>query len=284
LTYISGTIGDVTCLKTSSGDIVWQKNVKSEYDAEKIRWGLTESVLVLDDMVISTPGGKNNMVAFNRFTGEQIWVCNDSDEASAYCSPVLVKHGGTELIVTMTARSIIGVDASTGELYWKFPHKTSYDVNPNTPYYQDGKLYCVSGYGTGGVQLALSDDGKSVSRVWRDKTLDSQMDGFIVHDKYIYGTSHKKPAWHCLDWENGKEMWVDPGIGKGNVIFADGLLYSYAENGTVGLIEPSPNGFNLISSFKVSKGTNQHWAHPVINNGMLYIRHGDTLLAYKVKE
>ena len=284
LTYISGAAGDVTCLKTETGKIVWQKNIKSEYDAKKIRWGLTESLLVHGDMVISTPGGENNMIAFNRFTGEQIWVSKGSKEASAYCSPMIVNHGGSDLIITMTAKSIIGIDAGTGELYWKFPHKTDYDIHPNTPYYKDGKLYCVSGYGTGGVQLLLSPDGKSVTEVWRNKTLDSQMDGFIVHENYIYGTSHKKPAWHCLDWETGKEMWVDPGIGKGNVIFADGLLYSYAEDGTVGLIDPSPQGFNLLSSFKIFKGTNQHWAHPVISNGVLYIRHGDTLLAYKIKD
>ena len=29
--------------------------------------------------------------------------------------------------------------------------------------------------------------------------------------------------------------------------------------------------------------TEQHWAHPVIYQGVLYIRHGDTLMAFKVK-
>jgi len=284
LTYISSGMGNVTCLKTTTGEIVWQKNTKDLYDAEKIRWGLTESLLVYGDLVISTPGGKNNMVAFNRFDGKQIWISTGSDESSAYCSPLLVDTGQTELIVTMTAKSIIAVDPFNGNLLWKHPHKTSYDINPNTPYYQDGNLYCVSGYGTGGVQLALAQDGNSVKEIWRDENLDIQMDGFIVHKDFIYGTSHKKPAWHCLDWINGQEMWVEPGIGKANVIMAEELLYAYGENGVVALIEPSPKSYSEISSFKIEKGTNQHWAHLVIKNGLLFVRHGDVLMAFDIQK
>ncbi len=39
----------------------------------------------------------------------------------------------------------------------------------------------------------------------------------------------------------------------------------------------------LVSSFKVTRGTKAHFAHPVICNGILYIRHGKSLLAYKIK-
>ena len=30
-------------------------------------------------------------------------------------------------------------------------------------------------------------------------------------------------------------------------------------------------------------GNGMHWAHPVVCNGRLYIRHGDALLAYDIK-
>jgi outer membrane protein assembly factor BamB len=42
--------------------------------------------------------------------------------------------------------------------------------------------------------------------------------------------------------------------------------------------------FNLISSFDVPLGTNQHWAHPVLDNGKLYIRHGNALMAYDIAQ
>ena len=61
------------------------------------------------------------------------------------------------------------------------------------------------------------------------------------------------------------------------------MFYGYGENGTVGLINASPTDFRLISSFKVTKGEKQHWAHPTVANGRLYIRHGTALMAYDVK-
>jgi len=67
------------------------------------------------------------------------------------------------------------------------------------------------------------------------------------------------------------------------VIFADGMMYCYSERGTMNLVKPNPERFELVSSFGVTLGTGTHWAHPVIHNGVLYIRHGDALMAYKVK-
>ena len=43
------------------------------------------------------------------------------------------------------------------------------------------------------------------------------------------------------------------------------------------------NKFEIGGSFKVKKGTGQHFSHPVISNGVLYIRHGDALMGYQVK-
>jgi len=142
----------------------------------------------------------------------------------------------------------------------------------------------VSGYGVGGIQLILSPDGNNIKEVWRNETLDSQMDAFIVLGDYIYGTSHQRPGWHCLKWETGEDIFTGPGLGKGNVIFADGLIYQYSDNGKVGLIRPNPEKFDLISSFEVTAGTMQHWAHPVISDGILYVRHGDTLMAYNIRK
>jgi len=49
------------------------------------------------------------------------------------------------------------------------------------------------------------------------------------------------------------------------------------------LVKASPEKFEIISKFMITKGTEQHWAHPVIYKGVLYVRHGDSLMAYKIK-
>ena len=49
------------------------------------------------------------------------------------------------------------------------------------------------------------------------------------------------------------------------------------------LVDPDPENFQVVSSFEITRGEGQHWAHPVIANGVLYIRHGEALLAYDVR-
>jgi len=72
---------------------------------------------------------------------------------------------------------------------------------------------------------------------------------------------------------------------KGSIISAEGMLYIYDErSGYVGLVRANPEKYDLISSFKVKEGSGSYWAHPVINNGVLFLRHSEALMAYDIKE
>ena len=70
---------------------------------------------------------------------------------------------------------------------------------------------------------------------------------------------------------------------RGSVIFADNQLYCYSDNGNMALIRPTGAKMELVSKFKVEKGTKEHFSNPVIANGVLYIRHGNALMAYEIK-
>ena len=132
--------------------------------------------------------------------------------------------------------------------------------------------------------LALANDGLSVTPKWKDKMLDCQMHGLVGIDGYIYGTTQSGGnGLVCLELRTGKVMWNTSAIKRGVVIFADGMLYVYAEDGTMHLIKPNSKAFEPVSRFPVSMGTDEHWAHPTIANGRLYIRHGDVLMAYNIK-
>jgi hypothetical protein len=72
-------------------------------------------------------------------------------------------------------------------------------------------------------------------------------------------------------------------LGTGVVIANEEMLYGYSDKGEMALIKATPEKFDLISKFPITLGTEQHWAHPVIYQDMLYVRHGNTLMAYKVK-
>ena len=62
------------------------------------------------------------------------------------------------------------------------------------------------------------------------------------------------------------------------------MLYMYEErSGNVALANPNPARLDIVSEFQITRGDGPFWAHPVISDGKLYIRHGDWLMAYKVK-
>jgi len=281
--YLMSAEGQCVCFDTD-GKKRWSVDLVRDFKARNLNWGMTESLLVDGNRVFCTPGGPDvMMVALDRHSGKTIWKIKGNGETSGYCSPRLVKHGNLRLLLTMTAGSVVGVDADKGEYLWRQSHVTSYVVNANTPLYYKGYIYTVSGYGTGGQMFKLSPDGKKISRVWTQRELDSQYGAVILKDGYIYGSGHSNRGWHCLDWKTGEVQFTARAIGnKGNIIFSDGMLYCYGENGEVAMVKPNPKKFEVVSSFKIKKGSGPHWAHPVIKNGRLYIRHGDTLMVYDI--
>jgi outer membrane protein assembly factor BamB len=280
-------MGTTICFDAKTGDEKWKVDVFSQFGGEYPIWGIADSPLIIDNKLICTPGGsKATVVALDKNTGDVVWASKSLDEKSAFCSPIHVKRGGKDIIVTMLAESLIGVDAATGEIL--FSDKCGEgDINPPSPLYYDGCIYYTSGYDDESVMYELSEDGTQITRKWVDDVLDNHHGGVVLVDGYIYGSNWKgnpRGNWVCLDWETGKVMYETTWIGKGSILFADGMLYCYEERkGTVALVEPTPEGFNIVSSFKVTLGEEEHWGHPVVCDGRLYIRHGNALMAYNIK-
>jgi len=287
LVYFESGVGVVFCYDGNTGEKKWSVDLLTKFDAKNVEWGKAESLLIDGDRVFCTPGGTvNNIVSLDRFTGKTIWTSPGNSEPAAYSSPILVRHNKVSLIVTLTSQSIIGVDAETGQFYWQVPQLMEYKNNANTVVYSDGKIYCLSDLdkpNSGLVSLKLSDDGKKVVVDWRTPEFTGFMGGFIVNDGFIYGSNLGKRAWCCTDTKTGKIQYLSNAIGMGAIIYADGLYYCYGEDGVMSLVKANPSSFKLISSFKISRGSDQHWAHPVIHKERLYIRHGNALMVYNIK-
>lgn len=281
--YLVSPYGKIICMNTGKGDIVWSIDLMKDYGARNIQWGITENLLFDGNTLFVTPGGTDaNVLALDRNNGKLIWKSKGNGEKSAYGSPLLIKHGNRKILVTMMAESIMGIDAATGAFLWKFPHPNEWSVQPNIPVYIDGNIYCTSGYGQGGVMLKLAADGKSVTEVWRNKNLDPLTGGVVVLNGRIYGTGNKNRKFFCIDWKTGKELYSTKELAPANIIANDGLLYVYSESGKVSLVEPKADGINILSTFPVPYGANPHWAHLVINNKKLFVRHGTSLMVYDI--
>ena len=245
LVYLESGQGVVYCFEANSGDIKWSVDLLKKFDAGNIQWGMAESLLIDGNRIICTPGGKdNNVVALNRFTGETIWTSKGFGEPAAYCSPVLVNHDKTRLIVTMTATSVIGIDAETGELYWRVEQQQTNKIHANTPVYANGMIYCSSAYGdknSGILALKLSADGKHAEQAWRNEKYQNLMGGIIIKDGTIYGSAYKKNNWYSLNSTTGQEKLISGDFGGGVILYADGMFYCYSEKGQLGLVDMNPD-------------------------------------------
>ena len=283
--YIVSGLMDLFCYDIQSLKLLWKKNYAKDYGAKNTAHGWYGPPLFVDEKLIIAPGGKeHHVVALNKSTGETIWSAKGATEndMAGYAVPIYISDQQTPQVVAMMSDHIIGVDLSNGKLLWSHHHTNRFREHPNTPVYSKGMLFCTSDYGKGSVMLRLTNGGRNIEKVWENTDLSHKTGNTMKIGDYIYG-SGERTNWHCVDWQTGKTLYSDPSFSVGCIIAAEGLLYCYGEKGEMALVKPNPEKFEIISRFPITLGTEQHWAHPVIYRGVLYVRHGDSLMAYKIK-
>lgn len=292
LIYVTSGLGNIYCFNRHTGEKVWSVDMINDLKGVFPLFGYSESVIIEDDKMFCTPGGQEiNVAALNRFTGALIWTSKGAGERPGYNSPQIIKLKDRNILVNFTAYELMGHDTQTGELLWvhnqdnvkKEERRPGLgDTHSNTIIYDDGFIYYAAGDGNGGVKLELSPDGKKIKEVWRNPNFDSYMGGIVKIGDYLYGSGTQKPDFMSIKAETG-ELGKVLRIGFGVVIANQNRLYYYNQRGEVMLITLDPLNMEVVGKFKMIKGEKEHFAHPVINNGKLYVRHGNVLQAYKLK-
>ena len=282
--YIVSGLMDLFCYETQSLKLLWKKNYATDYGAKNTAHGWNGPPLIVGEKLIIAPGSKEyHVVALNKSTGDVIWRSKGATEndMAGYATCIYVSDQQTPQVVAMMSDHIIGVDLSNGNLLWSFHHTNRFREHPNTPEYSNDMVLGMSDYGEGSVMLRLTNGGRSVVKVWENKDISHKTGNTMRFGNFVYA-SGERTHWHCVDWLTGKTIYSDPAISVGCIIAADELLYIYGEKGEMALVRPNPQKFEIISKFDITLGTEQHWAHPAIYKGVLYVRHGDTLMAYHI--
>jgi outer membrane protein assembly factor BamB len=290
--YLTSGAGEVVSFDKKTGIKNWSVAAAKKFAARHGSWGCSESPLVVDNKVIYTPGSaKTTMVALDAKTGETVWMSKSVGGGTAYASPILVERGEKKLVVNLTSTHMIGVNLEDGTMEWAIPFPPGpgglVGINAPSPIYHNGHIFFTCGYDQNGVMLELSEDGSSAKIAWINPVLDTHHGGVVLHNGYIYGSNwlnNQSGNWVCLDWKTGQTMWEKRWYTKGSVVYADGRLYILEESrGNVGLLTPSPNGFQLVSTFQMKVGDGPYWAHPIIHNGRLYLRRGNAMNIYDIQ-
>jgi len=280
LLYVETSMGRVICIEARTGNEKWSVDMLRDLHGVNVRFGYAEGLLVNDNIVYCFPGGPDtNAVALDRFSGKIAWISKAMGDSTAYTSPMLITLPSRKIVVNLSIHNLIGLDASTGELLWNHHQKEIGDIQASTPLFENGFIYYVVGRGNGAVKLSLAEDGKSISEIWNNENISDVHGGFVKIGNYIY-TSQYKPRRYCSIEVNTGQISDSLKFDKGTLIFADDMLYCFTEKGKLGLVSQNNGKMELVSSFKITFGSKEFFAIPVISDGVLYLRHGDAMVAY----
>jgi len=291
LVYVTSGLGNLACFEAKTGNKRWSKEYMKELHGSSPLFGFAEAPLVNGNLVFATPGGPDtNVVALDRLTGDLRWICRGKGERPGYNSPVLIHLPERDIIALFSAYSFLGIDSRTGKLLWSHDQVNipsserqlgNGDTHSNSAWFEDGYIYYIAGDGNGAVKLELLDGGTKIREVWRNKAIDNYMGGFVIRNGQIYSCTSNKKSLVSIDASTGETSGTLK-IGTGTLVWAADKIYYYTQGGKVFLVDQEK--MEGISAFIVEKGTKEHFSHPVINKGTLYIRHGNVLLAYDIAE
>ena len=282
LVYAEGGNGDLTCLELATGKTVWHKNLAKDFAGGRPGWGYSESPLVVDELVIVTPGGnKGTLAALNKLTGEEVWR-SSAVEGAHYASPQVATIAGTKQIVQFASKNLFGVRLSDGKLLWTYSKANNGTANIATPLIRGDFVYASSGYGTGGGLAKISAKGDEfvAEEVYFDKTLANHHGGVLLLGDHIFGFG---TGLVCQNFMTGENAWKARSVGKGSLTYADGLFFLLGENHTVALADADYAEYREKGQFKIDNFGRPAWAHPVVAGGRLYIRNMHRLTAYDVR-
>ncbi|MCP4311956.1 MAG: PQQ-binding-like beta-propeller repeat protein [Bacteroidetes bacterium] len=282
--YVCSGHGTLTCYDAASGRQIWNLDLINDLGGQNVNYGYSMPVLIDGDQMFCSPGGKeNNIVALDKYSGDLLWSSAGVGESAGYGRSLVVNRGELKILMTFSEFTFLGLDARTGEILWTSDLNFKGELPCNQPVYSKGRIYIVAGPGNGAFAFDLSHDGKSIRESWRNPHLNSFFGGFELLEDYLVGSAEDIRSYVSVDTKTGG-IKSKIRFGKGAITRANDLLITYNQKGHCGIMSINDGKLSLLHEFRISKGTGEHFAIPVFFKDMLIIRHGNTLLVYRIEQ
>lgn len=292
--YDLSSMGELACLDVKTGKEIWHRNIFTDFEGENVTWGIAESVRIDGNRLICSPGGrKAAVVALDKTDGKLLWATPSTGEKTAYASAMFFEHDDFRILGMMNAKGLLLIDPETGELLCDYRHTQRFDINCTRPLYHDGKLLIVNAKtppdNNGAALLKVMVDSAnrkvSLEKIWQNRNFDNLHDGVWLHDGFLYGSAHEHRGgpFLCVNWETGETVYESRDVRRGSFTVAENLLYYLDEQGEFRVIRPNPKEYEALSRWTIPEGgEGPTWAHPVIHDKKLYLRHGKFLYCYDI--
>jgi len=289
--YVVGTLGHFKALRFDTGAVVWEKHLLRDWGGKLPTWAVSQSPLLLGDMVIVAPWGRQAaVVAYQKETGKDVWrTPNRAGKVLEYQSVVPMTVDGTQTIVSSARNGYtIGVDAATGAELWAFSGFFSKWQIPSPTVVDGNRVLLTAGYRAGSVMLRIEKaDGRFQAKVeWQHKDLGSHTAQALFHEGHIYGNSTDTGGGlRCLT-PDGQVKWDSKSsrvtFERGFLMIVDGMIFDInGKNGELFMVEADPGGFKVLGRAKVLGGV-QVWAPMAYSDGKLLVRDQSKLVCLQV--
>ena len=294
--YVLGATGTIYALTAAHGALIWKRDLVAEFDSEIPKWGFSTSPLVEGDLLLLEAGGvdgnfvvdmvidrttETTAVALDKNTGKTVWTA--LNEKMSYSSPIAFTAGGRRQTAFFTAYSLTGLAPEDGQQLWHLPWKTRWDVSASTPVFiPPDKLFISTGDDSGGtlIQVSNSGDDIAIEQIWQNNKMKNHFGTSVFYEGHLYGFD--KSILKCLDATTGEEKWKSRGYGKGTLIAVDGHLVVLGEEGQLGLLAATPEGFRETSKTQIFNG--RCWTIPSIADGRVYARDENELVCLDIRK
>jgi len=306
--YSLGTMGHMFCLDAASGDVVWKRDLYTEYKIRMPKWGLCASPLIHGDLVSVQIGGSDGacIVAFDRVTGAEKW--RALDDPASYSSPILIEQAGRMVLVCWTGDQVAGLDPDTGKLFWGFPTKpTKFVRHCPSPVWNNGRLF-MSSFFDGALMLKLDPGRLAVEKVWsrigksekpneQDGLHSNVAEAFFLGDE-VYGVDSYGEV-RCLAADTGERLWervgdVIPQFRWSTLRFVQNgdKFWLFTDSGELIICRLSRDGYEEISRAKLieptkgqqpSSRTGVCWSHPAFAYQHVFARSDKEIVCASLK-
>lgn len=283
--FTLGTTAILSAWNAGTGASLWRKDFSTRVDTSKLFCGTAMSPLLTRHGLVVHVGDDRGgaIMAIDPASGKENW--NTSVRGPGYASPIETTFGGSAQIVTMTTRSVIGVDSASGQLLWEFPFDDEWNENIVTPIATESGVI-VSGVRQGTRRLAVAKSGGawSVKEAWHTPDVAMYMSSPVLVGGTLFGhSSRRKGQFVAVDAESGKVRWATEGRNATSAaVVAAGqhLLFLTTESQLI-VVPAEPSGYKEVRKYTVADSAT--YAHPAVLKDRVVVRDASHVTVWYLK-
>ena len=291
--YVLGATGLLWCLDVESGEVIWHRNYRAEYDASMPPFGTSSAPIVDGDQLIAVVGGEPDalVVSFDKRTGAERWRALDVTGGST-SAPIIYEAGGVRQLIIWHPSALVSLDPATGDTYWEQPWDAG-DMNVVTPV-KAGNYLLVSNFYLGSLMMQLSTDRPDATLLWKGSSrseMPDHTDGLhavitppqIIGD-YVYGVGSYGEL-RGLDARTGQRVWMSAEMtpqarwAGAFIVRHEDRYFVNNDDGDLIIAQFTPDGYVELDRTKLIEATTSagygprkrhdrmvNWCHPAYAN------------------